>query len=193
MTALVPVAENHVSGTAYRPGDMIRHVGGRISEVLNTDAEGRLVLADTLAYAVARLAPDLLVDVATLTGAMKIALGTRTAGFFATDEPLAAALVEAAGAAGESLWRMPLVEDYTALLHSEVADAVNAPGGGSAGAITAAPFSGRSSAPCPGRTWTSPARPVAAPTTTSSRAGPPASACAPCCADWRRSARPANS
>jgi leucyl aminopeptidase len=98
------------------------------------------VLADALAYAVARHAPDALVDVATLTGAMKVSLGLRTAGLFATDESLAAALLAAAATAGEPAWRMPLVDDYAAKLRSEVADAVNAPGGGAAGAITAALF-----------------------------------------------------
>jgi leucyl aminopeptidase len=140
VTALVPAAENHVSGSAYRPGDVIRHHGGRTTEVLNTDAEGRLVLADALAYAVRRHQPDALVDVATLTGAMKISLGLRTAGLFATDDTLATALLAAAGVAGEPAWRMPLVEDYLPALRSEVADAVNAPGGGAAGAIVAALF-----------------------------------------------------
>jgi leucyl aminopeptidase len=139
ITALVPTAENHVSGSAYRPGDVIRHYGGRTSEVLNTDAEGRIVLADALAYAVARLAPAVLVDVATLTGAMKVSLGTRTAGLFASDETLAAELLAAAAEAGEPVWRMPLSDQYEPLLDSELADAVNAPGRGP-GAITAALF-----------------------------------------------------
>jgi leucyl aminopeptidase len=139
VTALVPAAENHVSGSAYRPADVIRQYGGRTSEVLNTDAEGRIVLADALAYAVARLAPDVLVDLATLTGAMKISLGTRTAGLFASDDALAGELLAAAAVAGEPAWRMPLVDDYEPLLRSEIADAVNAPGHG-AGAITAALF-----------------------------------------------------
>jgi leucyl aminopeptidase len=139
VTALVPTAENHVSGSAYRPADVIRHYGGRTSEVLNTDAEGRIVLADALAYAVARLAPDTLVDVATLTGAMKISLGTRTAGLFSSDDALADELLAAAAAAGEPAWRMPLLDDCEPMLRSEVADAVNAPGA-AAGAITAALF-----------------------------------------------------
>ena len=138
VTALVPTAENHVSGSSYRPGDVIRHYGGRTTEVLNTDAEGRLVLADALAYAAARLRPDALVDVATLTGAMRVALGTRTAGLFATDDRLADGLLAAAEQAGEQLWRMPLAEDYRPLLDSTVADAVNS--AGKPGAITAALF-----------------------------------------------------
>ena len=91
VTALVPAAENSFGASSYRPGDVVRHVGGRTSEIANTDAEGRIVLADALAYAAARLRPTVLVDVATLTGAMKVALGLRTAGFFATTDELAGA------------------------------------------------------------------------------------------------------
>ena len=83
MTGLLPLAENSVGARSTRPGDVLTHYGGRTTEVTNTDAEGRLVLADALAYAVAELEPDVLVDIATLTGAMKIALGQRTGGFFA--------------------------------------------------------------------------------------------------------------
>ena len=89
VTGLVAAAENAISGHAMRPGDVVRHYGGRTTEVTNTDAEGRLVLADAMAYAVAELTPDVLVDVATLTGAMKVALGLRTGGYFANDEALA--------------------------------------------------------------------------------------------------------
>jgi leucyl aminopeptidase len=138
VTALVPAAENAFGGGAYRPGDVIRHFGGRTSEITNTDAEGRVVLADALAYAAARLRPDAIVDVATLTGAMKVALGLRTAGLFATRDDLAAELVAAGAAAGEPLWRLPMPAEYEAALHSPVADAVNAPG--NPGAITAALF-----------------------------------------------------
>jgi len=121
-----------------RPGDVLRHYGGRTSEVTNTDAEGRLVLADAMAYAVAEIKPDVLVDVATLTGAMKVTLGQRTAGIFANDDGLADLLDVAGAAAGEPLWRMPLVEDYEDRLESKIADADNA--GGGPGAITAALF-----------------------------------------------------
>ena len=118
---------------------MLRHYGGRTTEVTNTDAEGRLVLADAMAYAVAELAPDVLVDVATLTGAMKIALGQRTGGFFATDDALADVLRTASLSSGEPLWRMPLVADYEERLSSKIADSDNSvPGPG--GAITAALF-----------------------------------------------------
>ena len=118
---------------------MVRHYGGRTTEVTNTDAEGRLVLADALAYAVAELDPDVLVDVATLTGAMKVALGQQVGGYFANDDGLAdGARATPATTAGEPLWRFPLAADYEEKLSSKVADADNAPGG--PGAITAALF-----------------------------------------------------
>lgn len=138
VTGLVAAAENAVGGDALRPGDVITHFGGRTSEVNNTDAEGRLVLADAMAYAVAELEPDVLVDVATLTGAMKVALGLQTGGLFANDDVLAQRLLDSGEAAGEPLWRMPLVTDYEEKLESKVADADNAAGG--PGAITAALF-----------------------------------------------------
>jgi leucyl aminopeptidase len=138
VTGLVPCAENAVSGSAIRPGDVLRHYGGRTTEVTNTDAEGRLVLADAMAYAAAELAPDAIVDIATLTGAMKLALGQRTGGYFADDDALASLIETAGKAAGEPLWRMPLVDEYEERLESKVADADNAPGG--AGAILAALF-----------------------------------------------------
>jgi leucyl aminopeptidase len=138
VTGLLPLAENALSGGALRPGDVVRHYGGRTSEVTNTDAEGRLVMGDALAYAVAELAPSVLVDVATLTGAIKISLGQRTGGLFSTDDALADHLLAAGRAAGEPLWRMPLADDYEELLESPVADADNA--AGTPGAITAALF-----------------------------------------------------
>jgi leucyl aminopeptidase len=138
VTGLMPCAENSVGASSTRPGDVLRHYGGRTSEVTNTDAEGRLVLADALAYAVQELEPDALVDVATLTGAIRIALGQRTGGFFATDDALAAQIREASVASGEPLWRMPLAADYEDRISSKVADADNA--GGTPGAITAALF-----------------------------------------------------
>ncbi len=138
VTGLLPLAENSVSGTSIRPGDVLRHYGGRTSEVTNTDAEGRLVLADALAYAVAELKPDALVDIATLTGAIKMALGQRTGGLFANNDRLAESLRTASLAAGEPLWRMPLVAEYEEKIASKVADADNA--GGGPGAITAALF-----------------------------------------------------
>jgi leucyl aminopeptidase len=138
VTGLVAAAENAVSGNALRPGDVATHYGGRTTEVTNTDAEGRLVMADALAYAVSELDPAVIVDVATLTGAMKVALGQQVGGYFATDDALAASLRDAGEAAGEPLWRFPLAADYEEKLVSQVADADNAPGG--PGAITAALF-----------------------------------------------------
>lgn len=138
VTGLIAAAENAVSGNSLRPGDVVVHRGGRTSEVNNTDAEGRLVLADAMAYAVDSLEPDVLVDVATLTGAMKVALGQHTGGFFANDEALADRIFAAGEESGERVWRMPLVADYEEKLSSKVADGDNAAGG--AGAITAALF-----------------------------------------------------
>ncbi|HEX6473227.1 MAG TPA: leucyl aminopeptidase [Streptosporangiaceae bacterium] len=125
VTGLVAAAENMPSGSAMRPGDVITHFGGTTSEVLNTDAEGRLVLADALAYADAELDPDVVVDIATLTGAARIALGTRTAAMYATDDELAGALSLAGAASGEPLWRMPLVDEYRQAIDSPVADVSN--------------------------------------------------------------------
>ncbi|MBO9523569.1 MAG: leucyl aminopeptidase family protein [Nocardioidaceae bacterium] len=138
VTGLLAIAENSIGGDAMRPGDVITHWGGRTTEVTNTDAEGRLVLADALQYAVSELKPDLLLDVATLTGAMKVALGLHTGGYFATDEGAAGHVEAASRASGERMWRMPLAAEYESLLASKVADADNAPG--RAGAITAALF-----------------------------------------------------
>ncbi|TDD95655.1 leucyl aminopeptidase family protein [Actinomadura rubrisoli] len=141
VTGLVAAAENMPSGSSMRPGDVIAHYGGTTSEVLNTDAEGRLVLADALAYADAELDPDVIVDVATLTGAAKVALGLRTGALFANDDALARALTEAGAAAGEPVWRLPLVDDYRPAIDSDVADINNIgrPGYGG-GSITAALF-----------------------------------------------------
>jgi len=138
VTGVVAAAENAVGAASFRPGDVIRHYGGRTTEVGNTDAEGRLVLADALAYAVAELAPDAVVDVATLTGAMKVALGLTTAGFFASHDGLAEAIAAAGSAAGEPVWRFPLLADYEDKLASKIADASNA--SGNPGAVTAALF-----------------------------------------------------
>ncbi len=138
VTGLVAAAENAVSGSSYRPGDVITHYGGRTTEVTNTDAEGRLVLADALAYAAAELKPDVIVDVATLTGAAKVALGLKTGALFANDDLLAERLGAAGDAADEKLWRLPLADVYEERLSSKVADADNAAGG--PGAVTAALF-----------------------------------------------------
>jgi len=142
VTGLVATAENMPSGSAMHPGDVITHFGGRTTEVLNTDAEGRLVLADALAYADTVLEPDVLVDVATLTGAARVALGGVLGALYATDDGLAAALLAAGADAGEPLWRMPLVDDYGDALESPVADLANVPHSSRprAGSIEAALF-----------------------------------------------------
>jgi leucyl aminopeptidase len=139
-TGLLALAENAVGAASYRPGDVITHYGGRTVEIRNTDAEGRIVLADALAYADATLDPRWLVDVATLTGAARIALGRVTAPVFSTDPALTEALVAAGSTTGETLWPMPLPETYRRGLDSDVADLTHIAAGGGAGAVTAALF-----------------------------------------------------
>jgi leucyl aminopeptidase len=138
VTGLVPAAENHVSGSAYRPGDVVRHYDGTTTEVSNTDAEGRMVLADALGYAVRHLEPDLIVDVATLTGAMKMALGLRIGGLLATSDELAARILEAGDRTGERWWRLPLLEHVAEEVPSDIADIRQTPKG--PGGISAALF-----------------------------------------------------
>jgi leucyl aminopeptidase len=138
VTGLVPLAENHVSGSAYRPGDIVRHYDGQTTEVSNTDAEGRMVLADAIGYAVRRVKPDLMVDVATLTGAMKITLGLRTGGLFASDDDVADRIIAAGDRCGEAWWRMPLLADLEEDVASDIADWRQCPPGPSG--ITAALF-----------------------------------------------------
>jgi leucyl aminopeptidase len=141
VTGLVAAAENMPSGSAYRPGDVITQYGGRSVEVLNTDAEGRLVLADALAYADAALGPDQLVDIATLTGAARVALGTSHAALYSTSDTLAQDLLAAGQASGDRLWRMPLEDSYVPALESAVADLAHvARDGAPAGSIVAALF-----------------------------------------------------
>jgi len=124
VTAATPLAENMPGGAAIKPGDVIRHYGGRTSEVLNTDAEGRLVLADALAW-MSEERPQAMIDFATLTGAMVIALGKKVAGFFATSPELAAEVRAAASHTGEQVWQMPLLEDMRKQIDSDVADVKN--------------------------------------------------------------------
>jgi leucyl aminopeptidase len=127
VTGLVAAAENMPSGSAMRPGDVITHFGGRTTEVLNTDAEGRLVLADALAYADTVLGADVIVDIATLTGSARVALGGVLGALYASDDGLARALLAAGVQSGEPVWRMPLVDDYRDALESPVADLANMP------------------------------------------------------------------
>jgi leucyl aminopeptidase len=138
VVALAPVTENMPGGSATRPGDILRMRGGKTVEVDNTDAEGRLVLADALSYA-AKFRPDVLIDYATLTGAVLIALGHECAGLMTSDDGLADELVAAGDATGERLWRLPLWDEYRENLKSEWADMRNT-GGRSAGTINAGVF-----------------------------------------------------
>ncbi len=140
VTGLLAIAENAVGAGAYRPGDVITHYGGRTVEIGNTDAEGRIVMADALAYADAHLDPSWLVDVATLTGAARIALGRALAPVFSTDPALTDALVEAGATTGETLWPMPLPDTYRRALDSDVADLNHIAPGVGGGAVTAALF-----------------------------------------------------
>ncbi len=136
--AFIPISENLPGGKAQKPGDVIRFRNDKTVEVLNTDAEGRLILADALMLA-ADTKPDAIIDLATLTGACMVALGTQVAGLFANDQALADRLLAVAVETGEPLWQMPLVAEYKDDIKSAVADLKNI-GGGHAGSITAALF-----------------------------------------------------
>jgi leucyl aminopeptidase len=136
---LIPAVENAVSGNAYRPGDIVKSRKGLFVEIDNTDAEGRLILADALAKA-AEGEPELIIDFATLTGAARVALGPDLPAFFASDDALAAAAAEAGRDVDDPLWRMPLWEPYAELLKSDIADLANASSTPMAGCITAAMF-----------------------------------------------------
>jgi leucyl aminopeptidase len=135
---IVPATENMSGGSAYKPGDVLRAMNGKTIEVINTDAEGRLILADALCYA-SKLRPAEILDMATLTGACAVALGPKITGAFGTDGALADRIIRAGRLSGEKIWRMPLEEEYEKLLKSEVAD-VKHTGGRLGGAITAALF-----------------------------------------------------
>ena len=137
VVGLIGLVENMPSGTAMRPGDIVRAASGASIEIVNTDAEGRLVLADALWYAQEKLKPRAIIDLATLTGAIGVALGTDHAGLFANNDELAAQLVGAGLATGEKLWRMPMGPAYDKIIDSRFADVKNS-GGRPAGAITAA-------------------------------------------------------
>jgi leucyl aminopeptidase len=139
VTTVIPLTDNAVGGKATRPGDVLRPVAGPTIEVLNTDAEGRLILADGLGI-VRRYDPDLIVDVATLTGAAHVALGDKIAAVFASDSDVAASVLLAASRAGEHFWELPLFKDYKKSIESDVADLKNISGGRYGGAIVAALF-----------------------------------------------------
>jgi leucyl aminopeptidase len=137
---LIPLVENMPSGSATRPGDIIRTYSGKTVEVGNTDAEGRLILADALAYSVKRYQPEIMIDLATLTGACVVALGERIAGVFTRDDDLGAAICAAGEKTSERCWRMPLAEEYKEMLRSDLADISNMPSKRWGGAITAGLF-----------------------------------------------------
>jgi leucyl aminopeptidase len=139
VVGLVGLVENMPDGRAQRPGDVVRSMKGDTIEVINTDAEGRLVLADVMWYAQERFKPTGMVDLATLTGAIIIALGHENTGVFSNDDALCGALLKAAAEEGEGAWRMPMGDAYDAKLKSRIADMMNV-GGRDGGAITAAQF-----------------------------------------------------
>ncbi|WP_025311464.1 leucyl aminopeptidase family protein [Roseicyclus elongatus] len=148
LRVLIPAVENAVSGNAFRPGDISTARNGMTVEINNTDAEGRLVLADALCLA-AEDNPDLLISMATLTGAARVAVGPDIAPFFTDDEGLAAALSRCAVEVADPVWRLPFHTPYEAMIEPGIADLDNAPKGGMAGAITAALFLRRFAAPAP--------------------------------------------
>ncbi len=137
---VVGLVENMPSGDAQRPGDVVKSMSGQTIEVINTDAEGRLVLADALWYCQSRFKPRVMVNLATLTGAIVVALGKYQAGLFSNDDALADALIAAGKAVGEAVWRMPLGERYDKDIDSDIADMKNVGKNREAGSITAAQF-----------------------------------------------------
>jgi leucyl aminopeptidase len=142
VVGVIPACENLPSGRANKPGDIVTSMSGQTVEVLNTDAEGRLILCDALTY-VQRFKPSAVVDIATLTGAIIIALGNVLSGLFSPDDELAAELLEAAGRASDRAWRMPVEDDYQDQLKSNFADIANIGIRGNAGSIIAACFLAR--------------------------------------------------
>jgi len=139
VVGLIGLVENMPDGNAQRPGDIVKSMSGKTIEVLNTDAEGRLVLADVLWYCQNRFKPTAMIDLATLTGAIIVGLGHEYAGLFSNDDALSQNLTKAGEATGEKVWRMPLHAAYDKMIDSDVADMKNI-GGRDAGSITAAQF-----------------------------------------------------
>jgi leucyl aminopeptidase len=137
---VIGLVENMPDGKAQRPGDIVTSMSGQTIEIINTDAEGRLVLADCLCYTARRFKPKFMIDLATLTGAIIVALGQGYAGMFANDDELAARLDKAGAATGEKVWRMPLAPEYDKMIDSKFADMKNTGGSRWGGAITAAQF-----------------------------------------------------
>jgi leucyl aminopeptidase len=136
---VIGLVENMPSGTAQRPGDVVKSMSGQTIEVINTDAEGRLVLADALWYTQKRFKPKLMIDLATLTGAIIVALGSEQAGVFSSDDKLAKQLLESGKNVAELVWQLPISAEYDKMINSDIADMKNI-GGRGAGSITAAQF-----------------------------------------------------
>jgi len=167
VVGIVGLVENMPSATAQRPGDVVTSYSGQTVEVINTDAEGRLVLADLLAYVIELYEPRAVIDLATLTGAMVMALAHEYAGVFSNDDTLAESLISAGAAVDEKLWRFPLHDAYDKMLESPIADMRNIGSSREAGAITAAQFLKRFVGETPwahldiaGTAWTDKARPT---------------------------------
>jgi len=164
---VIALAENMPGSNAQRPSDVVTSMSGQTIEVLNTDAEGRLVLADALHYANTRFKPQFIVDLATLTGAIIVALGSEYAGLFSNNDKLSERLSDAGEEVGELVWRLPQGEVFDKMLKSDIADMKNISGGRGAGSITAAQFLGRFVGKTPwahldiaGVTWTKSDKPL---------------------------------
>jgi len=140
VVGLIAACENMPGGRALKPGDILKAANGKTIEVLNTDAEGRLTLADSLSFAVKSEKPDEMIDLATLTGACVVALGENIAGLFGNDVKLLAALEKASNSSGDRVWQLPLEKSYAELIKSQIADIKNTQTGKYGGAITAALF-----------------------------------------------------
>lgn len=136
----VPIVENMPSGDSYRPGDIFKSLGGKTIEITNTDAEGRLILIDTLTYIAKNHKPDIMIDLATLTGACMVALGEKIAGVFSNDEELGKKVVDSGNSVHERCWLMPMPDDYKEVMKSDFADMTNSANARWGGAITAALF-----------------------------------------------------
>ena len=140
VTAVIPFAENAIGSDAYRPGDVISSYSGKSIEVIDTDAEGRLILADAISYMIRNYKPDVMIDLATLTGSVIATLGYKAAGLFTNSEALAKSIRKSADTCGERVWRLPLWDEYQDEMNSDIADIKNLATKPIAGAITAAKF-----------------------------------------------------
>jgi leucyl aminopeptidase len=140
ITAIIPLTENLLSNNAFRPGDIFVSSSGKSVEIGNTDAEGRLILADALSLMIKEIKPDVIVDIATLTGSCVVTFGETVAAYLSTDEKISFELESASARTGEKIWRLPLFEDYEDRLKSDIADLNNVSAEKNAGAIVGAVF-----------------------------------------------------